>query len=169
MNSFTESQKFNQKWVWGIVVVACLLPLFKAFRGHVAEGVGRSLGTAVGAAVLGPFIVFVVFKVFRLDTQIDESGVSYRLAPIHRKMVLKKWEDIERAYVRQYKPIWEYGGWGMRYSLRNGDAYNVSGNMGLQLVMKNGKKILIGTQKPDEVNTVLAGLVRAGVIDGGCE
>jgi hypothetical protein len=37
----------------------------------------------------------------------------------------------------------------------NRRAYNTSGNMGLQLIMKNGKKILIGTHKPDELDAFL--------------
>jgi TATA-box binding protein (TBP) (component of TFIID and TFIIIB) len=32
-----------------------------------------------------------------------------------------------------------------------GKAYNVSGNKGVQLVFKNGKKLLIGSQKADEL------------------
>ena len=35
-------------------------------------------------------------------------------------------------------------------------AYNVKGKMGLQLVLKNGKKILIGTQKTEELKQILA-------------
>jgi len=36
-----------------------------------------------------------------------------------------------------------------------GVAYNISGNMGLQLELKNGKKILLGTRKPTELEDVL--------------
>ncbi len=34
-------------------------------------------------------------------------------------------------------------------------AYNVKGKMGLQLVLKNGKKNLIGTQKAEELKQIL--------------
>jgi hypothetical protein len=57
--------------------------------------------------------------------------------------------------VRKYSPIKEYGGWGFRYGFKNGKAYNISGNMGLQLILKNGDRILIGTQKPEELETYL--------------
>jgi hypothetical protein len=50
--------------------------------------------------------------------------------------------------------LWEYGGWGIRYSW-NGIAYNTKGNMGLQIVMNTGKRILIGTQKPEELAAYL--------------
>jgi hypothetical protein len=34
-------------------------------------------------------------------------------------------------------------------------AYNVSGNRGLQLELTNGKKILLGTQRPEEIAQAL--------------
>ena len=50
----------------------------------------------------------------------------------------------------------EYGGWGVRYSLTGkGRAFNVSGNIGLQLEFINGEKVLIGTQVSDKMRDVL--------------
>jgi uncharacterized protein YlzI (FlbEa/FlbD family) len=51
----------------------------------------------------------------------------------------------------------EYGGWGLRYSFnkKRGNAINVSGDIGIQLTLTNGKKLLIGTQKKEAVNRVL--------------
>jgi|GEM_PF-3188478 len=34
----------------------------------------------------------------------------------------------------------------------------MSGNQGIQLVFRTGKKLLIGTRKPEQVKEVLAGL-----------
>ena len=58
-------------------------------------------------------------------------------------------DEIESFKEREYRPIREYGGWGIRYGL-SGKAYNVYGNKGLQLVLNNKKKILIGSQKSYE-------------------
>ena len=53
----------------------------------------------------------------------------------------------------------EYGGWGLKGGLlwkkSKGIAINVSGNIGIQLELKNGKKLLIGTQKLQEAKQVL--------------
>jgi hypothetical protein len=43
----------------------------------------------------------------------------------------------------------------LRY-FKNKRAYNVSGDKGLQLILKNGKKLLSGTQKGRELNEFLA-------------
>jgi len=52
--------------------------------------------------------------------------------------------------VLTYSPISDYGGWGIRYG-SIGKAYNVSGNRGVQLELLNGERILIGSQKPEEL------------------
>lgn len=47
----------------------------------------------------------------------------------------------------------------MRYSFRGkGRAFNVSGNIGLQLEFINGEKLLIGTQNPEKLRNVLEDL-----------
>lgn len=57
--------------------------------------------------------------------------------------------------MRTYSPIKEYGGWGYRITLKNGKAFNVTGNKGIQLVLKSGKKLLIGTQQESEASLVI--------------
>ena len=49
----------------------------------------------------------------------------------------------------------EYGGWGYRISPRNGKAFNIKGSWGLQLVLSNGDKLLLGTQKPEELKKAI--------------
>ena len=61
--------------------------------------------------------------------------------------------------MRQYSAIGEFGGWGIKYGLGGaGKVYNVSGNKGLQLVYKDGSKLLIGSQRSAEVQQVLSEL-----------
>jgi hypothetical protein len=52
--------------------------------------------------------------------------------------------------VQTYRPIRDYGGWGIRYG-RGGKAYNVSGNRGVMLELSDGQKLLIGSQRPEEL------------------
>ena len=44
----------------------------------------------------------------------------------------------------------EFGGWGIRVA-GDGRAYNAYGNQGVQLILTDGSRILIGTQRPDEL------------------
>ena len=63
---------------------------------------------------------------------------------------------IATSNVRQYSPLLEYGGLGMRIGLfGKGKAWNISGDKGLQLEFNNQKKLLIGTNQPEELAATL--------------
>jgi hypothetical protein len=47
------------------------------------------------------------------------------------------------------------GGWGVRLWTKYGTVYNVKGNIGLAIELKNGTKFLIGTQKEIELRSFL--------------
>ncbi len=103
------------------------------------------------AFVIGMNALFIFS---RLKTKIDSIGVGITFQPFINKAKIFRWDEIEKAYVRKYNPLWEYGGWGIRYRW-NSRAYNTSGNIGLQLILKTGKKVLIGTLKPDDMELFL--------------
>ena len=68
--------------------------------------------------------------------------------PIHLKEHLISFDDIVSYKLRTYSPIREFGGWGIRYGFEC-KGYTVSGNKGLEITLKNGRKILFGSQKPN--------------------
>jgi len=102
---------------------------------------------AMGLGVMT--MTMAILGSLKLYTRMDSFGVHYRMTPFHFREQTIPWEEIDQIQVRKYSPILEYGGWGIRIG-RNGRAYNVRGNYGLQIVKKNGKKVLIGTQRPED-------------------
>jgi hypothetical protein len=82
-----------------------------------------------------------------------------RFFPFHRNFKRFAFEDFGEYYAREYRPLLEYGGWGIRCG-KNGKAYNVSGKKGLQIIFKNGKKLLIGSQNPEELVAAIDSVVR---------
>lgn len=156
---FTEHQKFKQWWLWLILIVIN--------GGLIVAMVVQYLKndqpiTKVDLLITFSIILFItlLFWVFKLETRIKKEGIYVRFFPFHLKFRYYAWEDLTKCYVRKYAPLMEYGGWGLRYGLSNsGLAYNVSGNKGLQLHLKRkNRKILIGTQKGEEINKVLSAL-----------
>jgi hypothetical protein len=115
-----------------------------------------------GLAVVGPLMILLgiglalLFYKMRLVTEVRKDGVYVNFIPLSRQTVL--FADIAGCEVRTYRPIRDYGGWGIRYGPA-GKAFNVSGNRGVQLKLTNGKRLLIGSQRPEE----LAQAVRAGL------
>ncbi|RIJ45953.1 hypothetical protein D1614_20755 [Maribellus luteus] len=96
-------------------------------------------------------MVIVINSVSRLQTKIDKDGIYVRYFPYK-----KRWEKISVSGIhsyrlRKYRPYREYGGYGIKDRRRKGKAYIISGRTGLQLHLKNGKKILIGTQKKQAI------------------
>lgn len=126
------------------------------FRNAAVGNVGPddSVGQLIVLVCVLP--ILILFYLFRLQTEIDESGIQYQFLPFHSSAKKIAWSDIENCYVRTYKPILEYGGWGFKTSLGHGKAFNVKGNKGIQIELKSGKKLLIGTQKPDLAKKVIA-------------
>lgn len=107
-----------------------------------------------------PLFFLLFFILMRLDTVIDEESISVTLSPFGRRKIA--WKNVEKAYTRNYKPILEYGGWGIRYGLgKKGMAYTVGGYQGLQLELSDGKKVLIGTKKASELTEFLKQINRA--------
>lgn len=145
---FQEKQRFNQWWLYLILVLPFGFMIYE-----VASGDINWTAIVIELIVLG--LVFALIISTNLKTTVYENGIGYSFFPFVLKERVILWDEIKTIEVRQYQPLLEYGGWGLRYSLKNGRAYNIRGNQGLQLVLKNDKKILIGTQQPATLQQVL--------------
>lgn len=142
VTEFHEEQSFDQVWLWailGIEMLIVMIPLIMTSQPWWTIIVG------IGALVLSMALLGSI----RLTTRLDAEGVHYRMRVFHWKERTIPWDEIDQIYVRKYSPIGEYGGWGIRFG-RGGRAFNVRGNYGIQIVRKNGKRLLLGTQRPDE-------------------
>lgn len=150
MKQFKETQRFTQWWLWLVLVGSWVVLIY-------------SLATVQPQTTIAYFISFVVgmllpilFWQMRLMTRITEEGIYVRFVPFHFKEQFYPWESIESAQVRTYSPLMEYGGWGIKYGFNGqGKVFNVAGDQGLQLVFKSGEKLLIGTQKPTEIQAAV--------------
>lgn len=92
----------------------------------------------------------------RLIVEIINMGIEYRFPPMLTRKTLIAKHDIKSYEIREYNPLKEYGGWGVKQGTKKtGKAFNVRGKQGLQLVLKNGKKILFGTQRPDAIRRAM--------------
>ena len=154
MKVFEESQKFTQPWLIFLLGGILMVVLTESFKQSAGNFTLQML-----MPVIIILLVIVLFIWMRLDTRIDESGIYYRFFPFHGSKRHIKWEELSDCYVRKYSPITEYGGWGIRGFNRNGSrgmALNVRGNYGIQLIFKDGGKLLLGTQNPDAARKTIA-------------
>jgi hypothetical protein len=156
---FREVQRFTQPWLWAVLLFGMLTPLVFMLYGLYqqlvlgipwgnkpvpdAQLILTTLG--VGAVILASFVLLVAM---RLEVEVHKDGLFIRFVPFVRRKVL--WSDLKSFTAREYNPLRDYGGWGIRYGGK-GKALNVSGNRGVQLELKNGERLLIGSQRADEL------------------
>ena len=152
---FEEEQTFVGTWTWYLLLAISGLSIapgiFILFVSENTQDGLISLGVVLGVMSL----VILLLWVIRLRVTVDRSSIYYTFSPfIKSERILTK-TDIQEMKVRKYRPIMEYGGWGYRLRFRSGKALTVSGNFGLQLTLANSKRLLIGTQKPKELEVAI--------------
>lgn len=168
---FKESQQFRRWWQIVIVLGAtvpsmmiCLYGLFQQVVMGVKVGNSPAPNGVMLAVFLGLCILLWILFSLKMVVWIDQQGLHYRFFPLIPKSQLIFKEEILRFEIRKYKPLQEYGGWGIRTGIWNkqGKAYCVDGHTGLQLYLKNGKKVLFGTQRPQAMEYAMKEIVDQG-------
>jgi len=156
---FREEQKFGQWWLWLLIIgtaASVIIPFSAGIYTQIIRGIpwGDQPMGDTGLVLTSFFTITLMvamiwlFISLKLITEIRPDGIWYRFPPLIRKWRCIKKEEISQFEVRQYKPIAEFGGYGIRYSpVRKMKAFNVSGNTGISVMLKNGRRVLIGTQK----------------------
>ena len=155
---FREEQSFVGTWTWYLLIFVTLLatiPMLLAIWNDEKSN-DALIGLIVTLVVLGSILTLMTFC--RLNVIIDTKAIYYRYPPFVNKEKRLGKEDIVDMEVRKYRPIWEYGGYGYRYSMKSGRALNVSGRLGLQLILRDKKKLLIGTAKPEALKRAIVQL-----------
>jgi hypothetical protein len=146
---FVESQRFRSLWMW--------LPMAVVIA--IAANTWRTLGhgptwpiAMFGLLVVG-FVVFLLLLA-QLTVEVRSDGVYARFAPFHRDARFFPFDEIVAHRAVTYRPIVDYGGWGIRRG-RNGSAYNMSGNRGVLLTFRDGTTLLLGSRRADELDAAI--------------
>ncbi len=146
---FTEGQRFNQWWV--LVILLSLDVLFIGLAAMIyADGGGIGATIMLASAVGIPLLILGI----RLDTQVRRDGVYVRFIPFQMGWRVMRFDEISTYEVRRYSPIRDFGGYG--YKVRGGvTVYSVSGDQGILITLKNGRVVMIGTQRPHEMHSAM--------------
>lgn len=150
---FTESQTFNQWWLWVLLFAIFGVGCYGLIQQLVLEvPFGSKPMNNVGIIGFSLFNLSMIlfFKWMRLETKIDNKGIFMRFVPFKTKF--HTWEEIESISVVNYGFV---GGWGIRLFTNYGKVYNMRGAEGLAIRLKSGKKYLIGSQRVDELTQVV--------------
>jgi len=147
-----EVQRFS-----GLVTVAAALALA---YGIALQFIPKGWPGGI-SLIVAPLTLLLMYAVLKLVTEVRDDGLYVRMFPLPFRRI--RWDEIESYYVRTYRPIREYGGWGMRLGIA-GKAYNAWGNRGVQLILRSGHRVLLGSQMPESLEAAIANFVLASYV-----
>ena len=160
MELYFEQQRFRQKWILLICSITPAVLLFPLMVSVLSSGsMPDSAKASFFIFLITAFVAIVIPILLRkvgLDTRVSREGLSFRFVPFHRHERVYSFEYILGVEAVQYSPVRDYGGWGIRVG-RVGMAYNVYGNMGVMVTLKNGKSFLIGSQRSESLAEIITG------------
>lgn len=149
---FYEEKQFlrSNAMIW-IAIAGLLITFFAVVLNFSAEE-----SDWIGMLILSSVIVSILplLLLASVHLRIEKEGVFIRYFPFHFRPLFFNWSEIEHFELRKYNPLSEFGGWGIK-GTKNNRAYNVSGDMGLQITLKSGRKLLVGTANPKKMEVAL--------------
>jgi hypothetical protein len=157
---FHEDQHFRGSWLWAGVLIA--LPLVVLVTSLAASP--RPSAPATTTTLIVGAVCAAIFGFARLETEVRGDGLYvhfHGLWPTRRIPI----EDIAGYEARRYSML-ESGGWGVHFGMA-GIAYNVAGNQALIIQLKKGKggRVLIGTQRQEELAAAVGQALEARATD----
>ena len=144
---FKEKQSFSLFWLLLILLLVPVL-IYTKLKDEGSDFVDLLISISVVT------VLFVLFVFSKLETVISHDEIQYRLFPFQWSMRKISKDQIAEVFIRKYSPLFEFGGWGLRWGI-NGKAINIRGNMGIQVVLKSGSRILIGTSNDTDARKAL--------------
>ena len=151
---FQEIQQFTKaavhdfiKVLMGIVFIALIISL-------VVQKARMTDYNRLLVTLLPLLLVINIILGSKLITQIRTDGIYVRFPPWQPRFSIYSWTDVAEIVVRDYGAMKEFMGWGIRYAPGK-MGYIVAGNSCIEIVFKNGNKVIVTTQRKDEVNEVL--------------
>lgn len=166
---FKEEQYFSNFWFWVFIIVvftAFLTPTTVALYSQLVLDTQygenpKSTETLLiisGILLVVYMIAIVMFRQMKLVVHVRQGGVFYRYPPFILKERYFLKSEIERFEIRKYNPIREHSG------AKSGRVLSVKGRVGLQLYLKDGKKVLFGTQRPEAMRKAMRKLMASSKI-----
>ena len=142
-----------------LVLLVGVVGYFFFIHGHITPDPpsdttdwGKCIGLIVASIAIIGSILLILLAALTIEVKHDALYVQFY--PIHLSPRKILYETITGYRVITYRPIRDYGGWGLKCGPK-GKAYNVSGNRGVELEFSDGKKLMLGSQRPEELASAL--------------
>jgi len=156
--TFKEVQRFRQPWLWVLVGAMVLVDVWAMVQ-QLVFGIpfGNRPMSDAAFSIVGPLIavglpLFLALPVLR--TRVDAGVVTLQFWPFHLRPRRIPLDTVVGCEVRRYGFL-NYGGWGIRLGGLRETAYLVSGSKGVRLHLADGRRVMIGSQRAEELAAVI--------------
>jgi hypothetical protein len=165
---YREEQNFDW-WVYllvGMVEVLGWVTLFVLLKNGADPASGRGF-TAVAAllvlvSALGvPLLLLVGFLRMTTEVRLGDLRVWFGWVQSYRRVV--PISTIQRVEVVSYRPLKDYGGWGLRRGPDGVRLLSARGNRGVRIDLADGTRLLIGSQRPEALAVAIERALGPGV------
>ncbi len=150
--------------VWGCFLVGGGAVVREAYQ--ILTGTGASdkvPGDAVVLVVIAGLcgLVPVLFHLLMgvLIVEITQEEIVAKFGPLGPFKKRIPFDDIVSMEPVTYSPIREFGGWGIRFGGGGKSAWSTRGNRALVIGLKGGKKVYLGSEKPEHLQTRISAVV----------
>lgn len=155
---FHEEQRFRQWWVWLMVYGVAAIQWW-GFIQQIVVGIPWGNNPGPDWMMWLFWVLFgiglpVFFHILKLTVEVTPEQIFVGYRPLTKRII--PLSDVAAVEARTYKAIREYGGYGLRGTRRN-TAYNVSGNRGVELTLRDGRQVMIGSQRAAELALAIDG------------
>jgi hypothetical protein len=162
---YREEQRFGW-WLYALLALVLGL-MWGAFLGNgpAAGPVARRHPVEFSVGITLSMVLPVLFVIgfLKMTTVVTptEVRVWFGWIPTYRRAI--PIGTIARVEVVQYRPIADYGGWGIRHGRDGEKVLSARGDRGVRLRLIDGSRLMIGSQRPEELVLALEGALRTGI------
>jgi hypothetical protein len=152
---FREEQNFDWRVyaVFALGEIATCVGLVWSSDGasRVYWGVPFPLLVIAGLLLVG----VLVLGVLRMTTEVTPTDVRvwFGWIPLYRRAVSVT--SIRRLEVVSFRPIADHAGWGIRMGRDGERVLTARGNRGVRIELSDGTRLLIGSQRPEDLAIAL--------------
>lgn len=159
MSSHYRERSHLRQW-WVILILApAVVVAWVSFVQQILLGVPFGTEPAPDGAVwlvflgIGVFLPIFMWKA-GLVVEVRDGHLHYRWLPFVKRRL--HGSDIASVEIRTYRPVRDYGGWGIKYGGgERGWSYTTGGDKGVFITCVDGKCFLLGTEDPEGLSRAI--------------
>ncbi|MDA3953434.1 MAG: DUF6141 family protein [Bacteroidales bacterium] len=148
---FSEKQSFRNVWILVGFILINGLTVYGLYQ-QVLLGKPWGNNPMSNSGLIITEVLVFAFSLWywniKLVVKVLDEGIYIKFLMMQFKYKLIEFNQIDTCKAIEYNAIKEFGGWGIK-GIKHKKAYTTSGKFGVQLKLKNGNTVLIGTKKPD--------------------